>query len=385
MMSRPPSQASQDSAAQADRKLVPLNDLARQTAALEGALSEATERVLTSGRYILGAEVAAFEAEFAAYCGVSHCVGVANGTEALELALRAVGVRNGDEVVTVANAGMYTSAAAIAVGARPVFADIEEGTMTMAPASLAAAITDKTAAIVITHLYGRMADVEPLTSIARRRDIPVVEDCAQTHGARLAGRAAGSWGLAGCFSFYPTKNLGAIGDAGAVVTSSKELAASVRELRQYGWKAKYVAERSHGRNSRLDEMQAAVLRVKLPHLDRWNARRREIVTRYRDAAGSAVLFQDAAGPVSAAHLCVVRSPDRKRLREALLTDGIATDIHYPTADHHQPALREYVRNNLLLPITDGIVREVVTLPCFPELTESEVARVCASLQRFPAL
>jgi aminotransferase EvaB len=370
-----------EAASAAGESLVPMNDLARQTAAMRGEIDRAVAEVVAGGWYVLGPNVSAFEAEFARYCGVRHCIGVANGTDALELALRALGCGPGSEVVTVANAGLYATAAILAVGATPAFADIDPGTMIMAPQALADRIGPKTAAVVVTHLYGRLADMDSLMAVARERGIPVIEDCAQAHGAERGGRRAGSFGAVGCFSFYPTKNLGALGDGGALVTSDDELAGALRSLRQYGWRRKYEAERPCGRNSRLDELQAAVLRVKLPRLDGWNARRREIVGRYRAAAGGAVTVPDA-GADHAAHLCVVRSPERDALRTFLAARGIATDIHFPIPDHHQRALADFVPADLSLPHTEAAAKEILSLPCFPEMTEGEIKRVCGALAAF---
>jgi dTDP-4-amino-4,6-dideoxygalactose transaminase len=364
------------------RGVVPLNDLRRQTDTLSAPIREAVDNVVAAGCYLFGPQVSAFEQEFGAYCGVPHCVSVANGTDALELALRALGCASGDEVVTVANAGMYSSAAILATGARPVFADIDPATMTMAPEALATCVSERTGAVIVTHLYGRLADIEALSAIARRRDVPLVEDCAQAHGAERDGRRAGAWGDIGCFSFYPTKNLGALGDAGALVTRNGNLAAALRELRQYGWTSKYHAARPFGRNSRMDEIQAAVLRVKLPYLDRWNERRRAIVQRYRESAPDLLVLPDASGHDHVAHLCVARSPSRDRLRDHLRGDGIATDIHYPVPDHHQLALRDLLPATCSLPATEQVVGEILTLPCFPELSEDEVTHVCGSLERF---
>jgi dTDP-3-amino-2,3,6-trideoxy-4-keto-D-glucose/dTDP-3-amino-3,4,6-trideoxy-alpha-D-glucose/dTDP-2,6-dideoxy-D-kanosamine transaminase len=361
---------------------IPLNDLRRQLDALGPAMRKAVDDVVRSGWYLFGPRVTEFEAQFAAYCGVRHCLTVANGTDALELALRAVGCGPGSEVITVANAGMYTSAAIVATVGSPVLVDIDAGTMTMAPESLARAVGPRTKAVVVTHLYGQLADVEALTAIARRHGIAVIEDCAQAHGARRHGRMAGAWGDIGCFSFYPTKNLGALGDGGAVVTQDDALAAAVRELRQYGWTSKYRAARPHGRNSRLDEIQAAVLQLKLNHLDAWNERRRSIVRRYRQAAEGGVIIPDATGMDHVAHLCVARSSARDALRTHLADDGIATDVHYPVPDHRQPALRSVVPPDLSLPATEKAVDEILTLPCFPELTDEEVQRICDSLARF---
>jgi len=276
---------------------------------------------------------------------------------------------------------MYATAAILAVGAKPAFVDIDPVAMTMAPEALAECIGPNTAAVVVTHLYGRLADMDGLSAVARERGVPVIEDCAQAHGAERGGRRAGSIGAIGCFSFYPTKNLGALGDAGALTTNDDEVAEALKSLRQYGWRRKYEAERPHGRNSRLDELQAAVLRVKLPRLDGWNVRRREIVGRYRAAAGIAVTVPNA-GTDHAAHLCVVRSPKREALRAFLAARGIATDIHFPIPDHCQQALAGIVPADLSLPHTEAAAEEVLSLPCFPEMTGEEVARVCDALSAF---
>jgi len=362
---------------------IPLNDLERQYHSLCHEIDEAIRRVASSGRYLLGPQVSAFEQTFAAYSGVRFAIGLANGTDALEIALRAVGCGRGDEVITVANAGMYATTAALAIGARPVLVDIEPYTMTMDPISLARALSSTTKAVVVTHLFGQLADMDAISAAMGSRTIPIIEDCAQAHGAERNGKKAGSFGVLGSFSFYPTKNLGALGDGGAIVTDDANLAEAVRELRQYGWRTKYRAVRPGGRNSRLDEIQAAVLNAKLPHLDRWNAKRREISERYRQAIGdAAVLPLMTAAHVS--HLCVVRTKLRSALQAHLAHDGIATDIHYPVPDHRQVALRQVFVHDLSLPQSEAAAEEVLTLPCFPELTENELDRVCDSLARFAA-
>ena len=359
-----------------------MNDLRRQIDSMHEEISSTLTQVVAGGHYVLGPNVTAFENEFSAYCGVRHCVGVANGTDALELALRALNCGPGRDVITVANAGMYAAAAILAVGARPVFVDIDLETMTMSPASLASHIDSNTAAIVVTHLYGRIADMDGLITVAARHRVPIVEDCAQAHGAERAGRKAGSMGMVGCFSFYPTKNLGALGDGGAVTTNDDAVAQSVRRLRQYGWRNKYESVERYGRNSRLDELQAAVLRVKLPKLGGWNARRREIVRSYRRAAGDALLLPDVNGTDYAAHLCVIRTPRRDALRALLTRRNIAADIHYPIADHRQEALRGVVPPDLDLPNTAAVMGHILTLPCFPEMRDEEVERVCDALASF---
>ena len=367
-------------------KPVALNDLLRQTTALHSELAAAVNRVLASGCYILGRECAAFESEFAAYCGVAHCISVANGTDALELALRALGIGPGDTVATVANAGGYSTTAIRAVGAEPLYIDIDPDAMNMSAADLAARLTPAVRAVIATHLYGRMAPLPALLAVTGRAAVPLVEDCAQAHGAAIGGRKAGSWGTLACFSFYPTKNLGALGDGGAITTHERELAQRVRSLRQYGWSSKYRCS-EYGRNSRMDEMQAAILRAKLPHLDGWNARRREIACAYSAAlAGQAVECPRDFGESYVAHLYVIRTQERDRVRAALSSCGIATDIHYPVPDHLQEAARRAhgtLAASVHLPVTEQASGEILTLPCYAELLDDEISAVVGALQALP--
>jgi aminotransferase EvaB len=332
------------------------------------------QKVLDRHWYILGEEVKNFEEEFAAYVGVENCVSVANGSDALELALRGLNVKRGDRVVTVANAGFYSSTAIHAIGAIPVYVDVDPVTLTLCPQALSSVINSGIAAVIVTHLYGQMAHIDSLVRIAQKAGIPVLEDCAQAHGARCNGKQAGSFGDVACFSFYPTKNLGALGDGGAVVTNNAALSSRIRQLRQYGWAKKYQVSVPGGRNSRLDEMQAAILRMKLPHLDNWNAQRRSIAKQYNEAfAGLAMKLPSSVGDDYVAHLYVIRVQDRSRFATSLSEKLISTDIHYPIADHRQPA--NDVAHSLVLPVTEAACDEVISLPCFPGLTEEEVARV----------
>ena len=262
-------------------QLTAINDLLRHNGAIKADLEEACRRLVDSGWYILGRQVTEFERAFAEYCGVADVVGVANGTDAIELALRALGVVQGQRVALVANAGGYGTVALNAIGAEPVYIDIERDTYGMSPASLQDVLQrTEVSAVIVTHLYGQLAAVEAIADVTRRHGVKLMEDCAQAHGARRAGKAAGSWGDAASFSFYPTKNLGALGDGGAVATNDPQVAAAVRSLRQYGWTSKYRAASPHGRNSRLDEIQAAILLAKLPYLDGWNSRRAKIADQY---------------------------------------------------------------------------------------------------------
>jgi dTDP-4-amino-4,6-dideoxygalactose transaminase len=352
-----------------------MNDLRRHYASVSDRIDEALARVTRSGWYIMNREVEAFEKLFASYCDVPHCIGVGNGTDALELALRALGVCPGTEVITAANAGMYTSTAIMALGGRPNYVDVDPVGLLLDPQQLEARIGPKTRAIVVTHLYGELAQIETIVDIAGRFGVPVVEDCAQAHGAARAGRKAGSFGAVGCFSFYPTKNLGAIGDAGALITRDVELGGRLRCLRQYGWGQKYVVAVEGGRNSRLDELQAAVLSAKLGMLDVWNSRRREIATAYSCGIWHpGISVPPIRGEEYVAHLYVVQSSQRDSLQRHLSSRSIGTDIHFPIPDHWQTPFRQ-TGVELPLPITETAARCVLSLPCFPEMTGEEVQRV----------
>ena len=360
---------------------VPLNDLRRVHAPHASALRAAYERVFSRGAFVLGDEVRAFEQDFAAYCGSRECIGVANGSDALEIALRAVGVSAGDRVATVANAAMYSTLAIRAVGAVPTYVDVDEATLTMAPDALRALERTAIRAIIVTHLYGRLADMTSIVGHARRRGVPLIEDCAQAHGAAREGTRAGAFGTLATFSFYPTKNLGALGDGGAVTTSDADIAQAVRELRQYGWRGKYRVDRAGGRNSRLDELQAAFLRVQLPSLDDANARRREIVNRYAtQIRHRSIRPPPPAGEDCVAHLAVLRTSDREALRAHLSACGVATDVHYPIPDHRQRVMEG---SNVSLPVTERACDEVLTLPCFPGMTQAEADAVIDACNAWP--
>jgi dTDP-4-amino-4,6-dideoxygalactose transaminase len=359
---------------------IPFGDLKRQHDAIRDELEAAVRRVLDSGWYILGPEVRAFEAAFAAFCGAHEAVGVANGTEAIYLALAALGVGPADEVITVANAAVYETLTILQTGARPVFIDVDPRSHTLDPALLEAAITPRTRAIVPVHLYGRMADMDAIMATAARHAIPVVEDCAQAHGATWRGRVAGSIGICGCFSFYPTKNLGAIGDGGAITTNDPALAERLRRLRQYGWERKYYSTVTGGLNSRLDELQAALLNVKLGHLPDWSVRRRQIADYYTEHLQPTGLALPTAPPdgTHVYHLYVVQTPQRDRLQAELRQRGIGTDIHYPLPAHMQPIYADLAPEGSL-PQTERLAREVLSLPMYPELTDAEVEAVAAAV------
>jgi dTDP-3-amino-3,4,6-trideoxy-alpha-D-glucose transaminase len=360
---------------------IPFGDLKRQYESIKAELDEAAARVLASGWYILGPEVRAFEAEFAAFCGVGQAIGVGNGTEALYLALIALGVGAGDEVISVANAADYEPLTILQAGARPVFVDVDERTYTIEPELLEAAITPHTKAIMPVHLYGRMADMVAIMAVAERHGLPVIEDCAQAHGAQLGGRVAGSIGVCGCFSFYPSKNLGALGDGGMITTNDAELAAKLRRLRMYGWEKRYHTVDSGGINSRLDEIQAALLRVKLRHLADWNNARRRIAQRYnQQLADTDLLLPDLPSDERHVfHLYVVQTPQRDRLQAALQQRGVETAIHYPLPAHLQPVYQGLATPGSL-PVTERHAGTVLSLPIYPELTDAEVDTVAASVR-----
>ncbi|MCO7218757.1 DegT/DnrJ/EryC1/StrS aminotransferase family protein [Klenkia sp. PcliD-1-E] len=364
--------------------VVPLNDLRRGFDAMADELQAVVAGVLSAGWYVLGPQHDAFETELAAAMGVRHAVAVANGTDALELALLSVGCRPGDEVVTAANAGAYTTTAAMKAGLRPRFADVDPDSLLLTADTVGPVLTPRTRAVVVTHLYGRMASTRALVELCRSTGVALVEDCAQAAGAVGPDGPAGSLGDVAAISFFPTKNLGALGDAGAVLTDDPERAGLLRRLRQYGWSSKYTVVQEHGRNSRLDEVQAAVLRAKLPHLASWNAARRDVVARYSAALGDGprrMVHGSATGsPAYVGHLAVMTSPDRDRDRGLLDAAGVRTDVHYPVPDHRQPLLAiEHAAT--ALPVTERAAASVLTLPCFPELTDLEIERVCDVLQQ----
>ena len=364
---------------------IPVNDLRRSWAAASPDVRAAVARVIESGWYVHGPEHAAFESELAQYLGVGHVAGVASGTDALALAMLAVGCEPGSEVVTAANAGGYASIAAAQIGSRVTYCDVDADTLLMTERTVGRALGPSTKAVVVTHLYGNVADVAAIVALCRPRGVAVLEDCAQAIGAAdSTGRRVGTLGEAAAFSFYPTKNLGAVGDGGAVATSDAAIAARVKSLRQYGWSTKYRVTDRMGRNSRLDEIQAAVLRISLPRVDDLNRRRREIARRYAEAsAGGSVHVVTGAGCETVAHLGVVRTADREGLRSLMHDQGIETDIHYPVPDHRQPGLEAPLRVTDLSEC-ERASDEILTLPCFPELTDEEVDRVASAIAAFGA-
>lgn len=369
-----------------DRVVVPLAAPGRLPPDVRSDVDEAITAVLDRGQMLLGPETEAFEAEFAEYLGAAGCVTVGNGTDALEIALRAVGVSAGNEVVTVANAGGYATTACGQVGAVPVYVDIAASTLTMDLEEAVIAVGASTAAVIATHLYGCPVDVPRLRSMlddAGWSDVLIIEDCAQAHGAQVDGRRVGTLGDIAAFSFYPTKNLGAFGDAGAIVTSDPEVEERARMLRQYGWRERYVQEIPGGRNSRIDEVQAAILRILLRGLDAGNERRRAIMERYTEATAlsESVSMVHADPPDGyVAHLAVARIREREKAAAELRAAGVATAVHYPVLDVDHPALvgRQY-RTVGDLPVSVEAVAVTLTVPCFPTMSGAEVDHVCHSL------
>jgi dTDP-3-amino-2,3,6-trideoxy-4-keto-D-glucose/dTDP-3-amino-3,4,6-trideoxy-alpha-D-glucose/dTDP-2,6-dideoxy-D-kanosamine transaminase len=361
-----------------------INSLSARIAEHQTQIKTAIDRVLASGWLVLGREVKQLEQSFAAYIGASHCVGVANGTDAIELALKAMGIVPGDRVATVANAGMYTSTALLAIGATPEFMDIDLETQLVAQDEVERVLQQGVKAVVVTHLYGRaQLKIADIAAKCHKANIVLVEDCAQAHGACVNGKPVGSFGDAGCFSFYPTKNLGALGDGGAVVCHKAEVAEKVIRLRQYGWSSKYQVELAGARNSRLDEVQAAILTVLLPYLDSWNARRREIASQYSTLiTHPEVKCPPVSGAEYVAHLYVVRSPRRDVLCDYLRKQEIATDVHYPIPDYRQPVFGVRFAG-IHLHNTERLAQEILTLPCYPEMTSGDVQRVINAVNEWP--
>lgn len=347
-------------------------------------IQTAIARVLESGAYILGEEVESFERAFAEYCGVSHAVGVGSGTDALILALRALGIGPGDEVITVSHTAVATVAAVLTCGATPVLVDIEPTYCTIDPARIDDAITPRAKAIVAVHIYGQPADMDSIVAIGRRTGLHVVEDCAQAAGARCRGRRVGGLGDIACFSFYPTKNLGAIGDGGMVIANNAELAERVRRLRQYGWDN---ARNTHeiGVNSRLDPLQAAILYAKLPHLDADNARRAAIAHRYDETLAPLPIAvpSERAGDSHAYHLYVLRCNERDRLKAHLAADQIGSAVHYPVPVHRQCGYAErLIVPARGLPVTEKLAARILSLPIYPGLRDEDVDRVVESIHRY---
>ena len=358
--------------------MIPFLDLTRQHRALQKDLMEAVERVLGGSRFVLGPEGQALETELATRAGVRHGVGLGSGTDALRLALTAVGVGPGDEVITPAFSFVASASTIVMAGAQPVFVDIDPTTFALDPDALESALTRRTKAIVVVHLYGQPAPIDRIADIARRRGVPLIEDAAQAIGATWDGRPIGGWGDAACLSFYPTKNLGACGDAGLLLTNRDDVAQHVRRLRHHGDTGRYHHVEL-GYCSRLDELQAAMLRVKLRHLDAWNVARRQLAARYRAALGGLPLGLPAEHPRAQAiyHQFVVRHPQRDALAKLLADLGVGTMVHYPLPVPGQPLFG--LEGERRWPHSWRAAREVLSLPCYPEMTEAEIEGVITAV------
>jgi len=356
---------------------IPFLDLAAQHAEIAAALDEAWATITASNGFIGGAHVADFEAAFAQYCGTRECVGVANGTDALELILRALGLGPGDEIIVPANTFVATVEAIVTVGSTPVFVDVDDETLVVTAAAIEAAITQRTTAAIIVDLYGQMPDMDAISDVTDRAGIALVEDAAQAHGARWLDRRAGSFGRAAAFSFYPGKNLGAFGDAGAITTNDANLSETIRSLADHG--RRLGARHEHdvsGRNSRLDALQAAVLSIKLGRLEDWNTSRRaaaDLYSKLLDTTDCRVLQSDPRStPVH--HLEIVRVPDRPQVLRALDANGIGWGLHYPVPSHQQRPFQRFA--TLPCPVTERAATEIISVPMFPTIAAHEIERVC---------
>ena len=359
---------------------VPFVDLHAQHAPLSEAIEREVHDLIARGDFIMGAALERFETEYAAYIGTRHAIGVGTGLSAIELALRAFDVGSGDEVITPANTFIATVLAIMAVGATPVFVDVDAETYGMSAGATAAAVTSRTKAIVPVHLYGQPVDLDAITAVARRYNLVLIEDAAQAHGARYKGKRAGSFGHAAAFSFYPSKNLGALGDGGMITTSDDRAAERLRLLRNYGQRVKYD-HAIPGTNSRLDTLQAAVLSIKLPHLDRWNASRREHANAYAARLGEHVITPITAPDVEHIyHLYVIQTDDREALARRLKARQVQTGIHYPVPAHLQEACAALKYEAGDFPVTEAAASRILSLPMFAELTEAQIDYVCESVR-----
>ena len=363
--------------------MIPFAELRSQYASIKGEIDEAIQKVLEKGWYVLGENVERFEREFADYCGAKYAIGVGSGTEALHLALLACGVQPGDEVITVPNTAVPTASAISFAGAIPVFVDIDPVSYNMDPGQIEQRITPKTRVILPVHLYGQAADMDPILEIARRHNLKVVEDAAQAHGTEYRGKRIGTLGDAGCFSFFPSKNLGAYGDAGAIVTNDEHLARTSLLLRNYGQKVRYFHS-IKGFNSRLDELQAAILRVKLRYLDSWNEARRQRAAAYdRLLANSGVVIPtEMAYGRHVYHLYAIRAQKRDALQRFLESRGIGTIIHYPVPIHLQEAYQDLGWAQGAFPAAERHAREVLSLPMYPELPGESIERIAEAIHDF---
>jgi dTDP-4-amino-4,6-dideoxygalactose transaminase len=364
------------------RNAVPYLDLKAQYQSIKGEIDSAVSKVLESSQFVLGQEVSAFEQEFAKYCGAGQCVAVNSGTSALHLALLAAGVGPGDEVITVPFTFVASVAAILYTGARPILVDIDRQSFNMNSAAIEAAITSQTKAIMSVHLYGQTADMDPILEVARRHGLIVIEDAAQAHGAKYKGRPAGSLGDIGCFSFYPTKNLGAYGEGGAVTTSNPEYANTIQILRDWGQDSKYHHV-LRGFNYRMEGLQGAILRVKLRHLERWIVARRAVAGKYNEQLADSELALPREMPWArhVYHVYSLRAADRDSFRRALQVEGIQTAVHYSIPVHLQPAYADLGYGRGTFPESEAAANEVVALPIYPELGDDQVNSVCEAVRK----
>jgi dTDP-4-amino-4,6-dideoxygalactose transaminase len=361
---------------------IPLVDLKKQYQGIKEEILAEVEQALDGMQLFLGKNVQTVESDFAAYCGTEFGIGVGSGTDALHIALRACGIGPGDEVITVSHTFIATVEAIILAGARPVFVDIDPETYSMDASQVKKMINSKTRVILPVHIYGHPANMNPILELAKAYKLKVIEDACQAHGAEYQGHRIGSLGDAGCFSFYFTKNLGAYGEAGIITTSNPDIAKRCRILRDHGQNAKYY-HAMIGLNGRLDEIQAAILKVKLPHLKEWVERRRSLAQAYNAGLPPQLVKpQEMPWAKHAYHLYVVRTPKRDQLKEWLESKGIGTGMHYPVPVHLQEAWRQYGGDKYLLPVTEKITGEILSLPMYPELTDEEVSYICECIQEF---
>lgn len=353
---------------------IPQLRLDLQYKSIKKEIDSTIQKVLKSGWFILGKELESFEKEFAKFNDSKYSVGVNSGTDALHLSLRALNVKQGDEVITVPNTAIPTISAISLTGAKPVFVDIHKESYNLNPNKLERAITKRTKAIIPVHLYGQSADMDPILKIAKKHNIPIIEDCAQSHGAIYKGKKTGNFGIAGCFSFYPSKNLGAYGDAGLITTNNRGMYEKLVLLRNYGQKDRYF-HTEKGTNSRLDEMQAAVLRVKLKHLNKWNEKRRKIAKIYTEGLKNILTPKEMNYSKHVYHLYVIRTKHRERLIDHLKKNKVGTQIHYPIPAHLQKAYYGLNIKRGAFPVAEKCAKEILSLPLYPELKETEVRSI----------
>jgi len=361
---------------------IPFVDLKEQYTSIENGVKLAIEEVFKKSQFILGENLRKFEDEFASYCGVKYGIGVGSGTEALHLALIACGVGPGDEVITVPNTAVPTASAISFANAKPIFVDIDPKTYTMDPSHLEEKVTPRTKVLMPVHLYGQMADMDPILKIAQKYKLKMIEDACQAHGAEYRGKKAGSMGDLGCFSFYPTKNLGAYGDGGMIITNDEKKAEKLRMLRNYGEVKKYH-HRIKGFNSRLDELQAAILRVKLKYLSTWNEARRKNAKLYDELLTNDKIIKPVEADYAkhVYHLYIIRCKQRDELQKSLASVGVGTLIHYPIPIHLQEAYKNLGLKRGTLPVAEECADEILSLPMFPELKEAQIERVCEVINR----